>query len=129
MSNDNSIDPLRLWREWFVKSEKTWSDTLTELMGDENFSKGMGRYVHEALHTHRMFSEAMAQYLSNLNIPSRADILDMNDRLAHIEDTLNQLVVELRGQRAQLTKLAAGGGAAGDARPRPTRTRRPEASA
>lgn len=125
MSNENNIDPMRLWREWFVKSEKTWSDALTELMGDENFSKGMGRYMHEALHTHRMFSEAMAQYLSNLNIPSRADILDMNDRLAHVEDTLNQLVVELRGQRAQLTKLAAG---AGDGeRLRPARTRRPQA--
>lgn len=126
MSKEKDIDPLRLWREWFVKSEKTWSDALTEMMGDENFSKGMGRYLHEALHTHRMFSEAMAQYLSNLNIPSRADILDMSDRLAHIEDTLNQLVVELRGQRAQLAKLAAGAGEA--AAQRPMRTRRPAAS-
>lgn len=128
MSKDNEMDPVRLWREWFVKSEKAWSDSLTEMMGDERFSSGMGRYMHEALHTHRMFSEAMAQYLANLNIPSRADILDMSDRLAHIEDTLNQLQVELRGQRAQLTKLAAGSGsvAEGVARKRPARTRKPE---
>lgn len=131
MSNEDSMDPMRLWREWFVKSEKSWSDSLTEMMGDERFSHGMGRYMHEALHTHRMFSEAMAQYLANLNIPSRADILDMSDRLAHIEDTLNQIQVELRGQRAQLTKLATSSGMAPDAgeRKRPLRTRKPAAKA
>ena len=131
MSNEDSMDPVRLWREWFVKSEKSWSDSLTEMMGDERFSQGMGRYMHEALHTHRMFSEAMAQYLANLNIPSRADILDMSDRLAHIEDTLNQIQVELRGQRAQLTKLATGSGMAADGgeRKRPARTRKPAAKA
>jgi len=131
MNNEDSMDPVRLWREWFVKSEKAWSDSLTEMMGDEHFSHGMGRYMHEALHTHRMFSEAMAQYLANLNIPSRADILDMSDRLAHIEDTLNQIQVELRGQRAQLTKLATSGGMAPDygERKRPARTRKPAAKA
>lgn len=125
MSNDDNLDPMRMMREWFVKSEKAWSDTLTEMMGDERFSKGMGRYMHEALHTHRMFSEGMAQYLANLNIPSRGDILDMSDRLAHIEDTLNQLQVEVRGQRAQLAKLATGKAEASPAPKRPARTRKP----
>lgn len=124
MSTQDDMDPIRLWREWFVKSEKVWSDSLTEMMGDERFSKGMGRYMHEALHTHRMFSEQMAQYLANLNIPSRGDILDMNDRLAHIEDTLNSIQVELRSQRAQLTKMAAGTTGT-DAPKKPARTRKP----
>ena len=124
MASESDIDPIRLWREWFVKSEKTWSDALSEMMGNEHFSKGMGRYIHEALHTHRMFSETMAQYLANLNIPSRTDILDMNDRLAHMEQTLNQIQVELRDQRAQLTRLASSGGGM-DADKKPARTRKP----
>lgn len=131
MSKDDSLDPIRLWREWFVKSEKSWSDALSEMMGDEHFSKGMGRYTLEALHTHRMFSETMAQYLANLNIPSRSDILDMNDRLAHMEETLNQIQVELREQRSQLTRLAAGGASAPNATAgsvRPSRTRKPAAN-
>lgn len=126
MSEDQKMDPVRLWREWFVKSEKSWSDALTEMMGDEHFTNGMGRYMQEAFHTHRMFSEGMAQYLANLNIPSRADILDMSDRLAHVEDTLNQIQVELREQRAQLTKLASSGATVADTpRKRPTRSRKP----
>jgi len=120
------VDPLRLWREWFVKSEKTWSDALTEIMGDDRFSKGMGRYMQEALHTHRMFSESMAQYLANLNIPSRADILDLGDRLGQIEDALASIQIELRAQRARLATLSSGAPASNDEGTRkPARTKRP----
>jgi hypothetical protein len=125
MSDADNLDPVRLWREWYVKSEKAWSDTLSEMMGDERFSRGMGRYVHEALHTHRMFCESMGQYLANLNIPSRSDILDMGDRLAQMQETLNQVQVELREQRAQLARLASGGGDK-PSLTRPARTRRPD---
>lgn len=125
MANDDDINPIRLWREWFVKSEKSWSDALSEMMGDEHFSKGMGRYTLEALRTHRMFSETMAQYLANLNIPSRSDVLDMNDRLAHMDKTLNHIQVELREQRLQIARLAAATDGTVDARIRPSRTRKP----
>ena len=128
MSENDSLDPARLWREWFVKSEKAFSDAMTEVMGDEHFSKGMGRYINEALHTHRMFSESMGQYLANLNIPSRGDVLDMADRLAHIEDTLGQIQVELRQQRTQLTKLATAAGEAPETKTKPSRTRKPAES-
>ena len=131
MSEDETIDPIRIWREWMIKSEKQWSDHLTELMGDERFSKGMGRYIQEGLHTHRIFSDGMAQYLSSLNLPSRADVLDIGDRLGQIEDTLAALQVEIREQRAQLTKLANTGVTAGDPdQPkRPSRTKQPPGTA
>ena len=124
MSDDNSINPVRLWREWFVKSEKAWSQAMTDAMGDERFSKGMGRYMQEALHTHRMFSESMAQYLANLNLPSRQDILDLGDRLGQVEDALASVQVELRELR---TRVAQGGTAGGPmaAGGKPARTRRP----
>ena len=127
MSEDNALDPLRIWRDWMVKSEKQWSEALSQMMGDERFSKGMGRYVQEGLHTHRMFSEAMAQYLANLNLPSRQDILDIGDRLSQMEETLSALQVEVRDQRAQLTKLANTGAAPGETgttQP-PSRTKKP----
>jgi hypothetical protein len=129
MSDDEQLDPVRIWREWMVKSEKMWSDHLTDMMGNEKFSKGMGRYIQEGLHTHRIFSDGMAQYLSNLNIPSRADVLDIGDRLGQIEDTLAALQIEIREQRAQLTRLANSGvGASESVAPiKPSRTKQPPA--
>jgi len=126
MTDENSLDPIRIWREWLIKSEKQWSDHLTEMMGDERFSKGMGRYIQEGLHSHRIFSDGMAQYLSNLNIPSRADVLDIGDRLGQIEETLAGLQVEIREQRAQLTKLAnSGGTVSSQSAKRPSRSKQP----
>ena len=127
MSEEKNLDPVRIWREWMIKSEKQWSDHLTEMMGDERFSKGMGRYIQEGLHSHRIFSDGMAQYLSSLNIPSRADVLDIGDRLGQIEDTLAALQVEIREQRGQLTRLAnTGVDPVNTGQPkRPTRTKQP----
>ena len=126
------LNQMALWRDWFVKSEKAWSQALTELMGDERFSKGMGRYMQEALHTHRMFSESMSQYLANLNLPSRSDVLELSDRLGQIEDTLAAIQVELREQRIQLARASSGVSATDSPStpsPRPARTRRPPSSA
>lgn len=127
MSEFEKVDPMRIWREWMVKSEKMWSENLTEIMGDERFSQGMGRYMQEALHTHRIFSDSMGQYLSNLNLPSRADVLDIGDRLGQIEETLSGLQVEIREQRAQLTRMANSSANNDDkgSPKRPSRTKQP----
>lgn len=124
MNDQEPLNPIRLWREWFVKSEKAWSQAMTDVMGDERFSKGMGRYMQEALHTHRMFSESMAQYLANLNLPSRQDVLDIGDRLGQVEDALASVQVEVRELRMRLAQ----GNVASGMEPvtvRPARTKRP----
>ena len=125
MTEDDSINPVRLWREWFVKSEKAWSQAMTDAMGDERFSKGLGRYMQEALHTHRMFSESMAQYLANLNLPSRQDLLDLGDRLGQVEDALAAVQVELRELRTRVAQGGAPVAGTGAVAGRPARTRRP----
>jgi hypothetical protein len=125
MSDDDQLNPVRLWREWFVKSEKAWSQAMTDVMGDERFSKGMGRYMQEALHTHRMFSESMAQYLANLNLPSRQDILDLSDRMGQVEDALASVQVELRELRTRLALGVTTLPVASTERPKPARTKRP----
>ena len=98
---------------------------MTDVMGDERFSKGMGRYMQEALHTHRMFSESMAQYLANLNLPSRQDILDLSDRMGQVEDALASVQVELRELRTRLAQGVTALPAMSAERPKPARTKRP----
>ena len=100
MANNDDLDPMRMMRDWFVKSEQMYSDAMTEVMGDERFSKTTGRYMQEALHMQRMFGEAMGQYLANLNLPSRADIVEVKERISSIEATMDAILVELRAQRS-----------------------------
>lgn len=115
-----TIDPFRAWREWFQENEQRWSQSMTEVMGDERFAKGMGKYFQEALHAHRMFTDSMAQYLGNMNLPARSDILDLGDRLGRLEDSIAALQAEVRNLRE------SGKPATAPARPR--RTKQPPAS-
>ncbi len=113
-----TFDPLHAWREWYQKSEKQWSDALSGLLGSEKFAQATGKYAQEAMHLHRMFNEAMAQYLSAINVPSRSDLTELGERLGQLEDTLAGLQVEVRHLRRSLTES--------DPAAEPPRTKQPK---
>ena len=121
MADNDDMDPMRLMRDWFIQSEKMWSDAMTEFMADERVAKSSGRFMQEALHTQRMFSESMGQYLSSLNMPTRSDMLDLKDRVSQMEETLHEVLIELRAQRKQSESSAS----AAPAKKKPARTRKP----
>ncbi|MGE0820583.1 MAG: hypothetical protein AB7G75_00775 [Candidatus Binatia bacterium] len=107
MSKSNEaehFDPVRTWREWYQKSEKSWSDMVTQLLGDEKVSKSTGKYLQEAMHMQRMFLDSMARGLANLNLPARSDILSLSERLGKIEDAIAGVQVELRQLRRALSE-------------------------
>lgn len=118
-SNDN-LDPMQLMRDWFIQSEKMWSDAMSEFMADERVAKSSGRFMQEALHTQRMFSESMGQYLANLNMPTRSDILDLKDRVSQMEETMNAMLIELRALR----KESDAGTSSTTAKKKPARTKK-----
>lgn len=120
MADNDNLDPMRMMRDWFVKSEQMYSDAMTEVMGDERFSKTTGRYMQETMHMQKMFGEAMGQYLANLNLPSRTDILDTQERISNIEATMDALLVEVRSLR----KVAETGNTDAPAKAKPTRTKK-----
>jgi len=124
--NDKSVnlDPVRLWREWYQKSEKSWNEGISQLMGDERVAKSTGKYLQEAVHAQRMFTESMAKWLANLNFPSRSDVLALSDRVGKLEDTIAGLQVEIRQLRQALTKPGLANGASLHAT-RPKRTKTP----
>jgi hypothetical protein len=119
-----NLDPVRLWREWYQKSEKSWNEGISQLLGDDRIAKSTGKYLQEAIHAQRMFTESMAKWLANLNFPSRSDVLALSDRVGKLEDTIAGLQVEIRQLRQALTKQDLANGAELRAS-RPKRTKTP----
>ena len=118
------VEPMRMWREWVQKSEKQWSEALTGMMADEKSSKMFGHYFQEWLHAQNMFTEMVGQQLAALNLPSRADVLGVEDRLGGVEDALSTLTAEIH----QLKKQLAASSQTPSAEPaKPRRTRKPQA--
>lgn len=119
-----NLDPMRLWREWYQKSEKSWNDIIMQMLGDDQVAKSTGKYVQEAIHAQRMFTETMAKWLANLNLPSRSDVLALSDRIGKLEDTIAGLQVEVNHLRRSLSGHDIANGAMPQ-RIRPKRTKTP----
>jgi hypothetical protein len=96
-------DPLSAWRDWFVKSEREWSESLTRMMKDETVARAMGQEVNAALYTQQMLAQGMAKQLATWNLPSRDDLVALGERMGRLEDAVARLeaaLVQMRGSVA-----------------------------
>jgi hypothetical protein len=121
-----AADPMAAWRDWFVQSERQWSEGLTRLMQDEQVAKSMGQEIHAGLHRQQMMKESMAGPLGMMNLPSREDVLALADRIGRLEDAVARVEASL------VRAVALSGPSALSAAPttaRPARTRKPPAPA
>ncbi len=108
------------WREWATRSERQWNEFFNQIMGTEEFSRGLGRNLDVFLHFQKTMNEAMGSWFMTMNVPTRTDILALGDRLLAIENRLAAVEAQLAGLDGAASASSAGG------RPRPRRTKRPE---
>lgn len=110
------MDPMKAWREWFVQSERDWSEQLTALMKDDNVARALGQQIHAGLHKQQMLAQALAGPLAAMNVPTREDLVALGERIGRLEDAVARV-------EALATRLAPA------AAPRPERTRKAPAKA
>ena len=48
INNLNAFSPAAMWRDWVVKSEAQWSETLSQMLTDERGGKVLKKQVDEA---------------------------------------------------------------------------------
>ena len=90
-----NLDPLKTWREWFVKNEREWSESITKLMKDETVAQSMGQEINAAIHRQQMFTQGLASPMASMNIPSRADVVALGERIGHLEDSVARVEAAL----------------------------------
>ena len=90
-SPEKPFDPFAMWREAVSKFESQANSSLNSAMGTEEFAQFMGKATGLSLGLQNAVNDLMGRYLSALNLPSRADITALGERLQAIEDTLARL--------------------------------------
>ena len=117
-----SNDPVALWQTMIGEMEKGFNAFANQAMSSPEFSKAMNQAGGVSAGAQKQFSELMEKYLLSMNMPSRAQMIGMAERLQSIEGQLNEI-------KAMLHQMnAASGGSSGYAgTPRPPRTKRPPA--
>jgi|SRR5579859_5794175 len=118
---DKSNDPVALWQTMIGEMEKGFNAFANQAMASPEFSKAINQVGGVTAGAQKQLSELMEKYLLSMNLPSRAQMVGMAERLTAIEGQLNEikaLLHQVHGQSA-----AAQG--AHPAAPRPPRTKRP----
>ena len=122
MSNSN--DPAEIWRTYLAELEKGFNAFANQAMGSREFSRAMNQAGGASFGAQKTLGDLMERYLASMNLPSRAQLVGMGERLQAIEGQLAEIKSLL--QRVHGDSAVGPGGAASP--PRPPRTRQPPSS-
>ena len=116
---DKGSDPVALWQTMIGEMEKGFNAFANQTMTSPEFSKAMNQAGGASAGAQKQFGDFMEKYLLGMNLPSRAQMIGMAERLQNIESQLNEI-------KAMLQQMNAGNGPSVYAgAPRPPRTKRP----
>ncbi len=118
---EKSNDPVAIWQNMLGEMEKGFNSFANQAMASPEFSKAVNQVGGVSAGAQKQLGDLMEKYLVGMNLPSRAQMVSMAERLQSIEGQLNEIKALL--YQAQQSSSAPAGGPA--AAPRPPRTKRP----
>jgi len=118
---EKSNDPVAIWQNMLGEMEKGFNSFANQAMASPEFSKVVNQVGGVSAGAQKQLGDLMEKYLVGMNLPSRAQMVSMAERLQSIEGQLNEIKALL--YQAQQSSGAPAGGPA--AVPRPPRTKRP----
>src|SRR5712672_3035621 len=122
---DKTNDPVAMWQNMIGEMEKGFNSFANQAMTSPEFSKVMNQVGSAGAGAQKQLGEMMEKYLVSMNLPSRAMMVSMGERLQSIEGQLNEIKALLH-QVHNNSGAPAGGYAAA---PKPPRTKRPPSAA
>jgi len=119
---DKSNDPAAIWQNMIGEMEKGFNAFANKAMEAPEFSKVVNQVGGVSAGAQKQLGDMMEKYLLTMNLPSRAQMVGMAERLQGIEGQLNEIKALLH----QLHNNSPGAPEGGyPAAPKPPRTKRP----
>jgi len=118
---DKGNDPAAIWQSMIGEMEKGFNSLANQAMASPEFSKVMNQVGGATAGAKKQLVDLMEKYLLSLNLPSRAQLVGIAERMQSMEGQLNEI-------KAMLVQMNRNNGAPDDgygATPRPPRTKRP----
>jgi SMC interacting uncharacterized protein involved in chromosome segregation len=117
---DKSNDPVVLWQTMIGEMEKGFNAFANQAMASPEFSKVVNQVGGVTAGAQKQLGDLMEKYLVSMNLPSRAQMVSMGERLQSIEGQLNEIKALLHQVHNNSSAPDSGYGAS-----RPPRTKRP----
>ncbi len=105
----NPFDPFSFWRTTQSASLEAWSKAMIELVNSEAYAEATGRildsYLAASVPMRRAVEHAMTQVLGQVNMPTRAEVLSLAERMTNIEMRLDDLDARFDEMQRMLTQI------------------------
>ncbi len=126
MPDGKDNDPLAVWRDLLSQWEQNVNAMANRTMGSDEYSSSMNGAMGATLKLQETMRQLMASYLANANLPSRAEVLAIAERLGGVESRLDRIAALLERVAAQRPGEAPAAPSAQEPpRLRPPRTKKP----
>lgn len=113
--NDTPNDPMAFFRQMVSQWEKVTNEFGGKAASSSEFAQGMHGMTTASLTVQQAVSEATGKALTAANMPTRADMIALGERLGVVEAQLIRIEALLTKSTVDATLSAAG----------PKRTRKP----
>ena len=117
---DKGNDPAAIWQTMLGEMEKGFNSFANQAMTSPEFSKAMNQVGGVTAGAQKQLGELMEKYLLAMNLPSRAQMVGMAERIQGIEGQLNEIKAMLQQVHHNSLTPEGGHGTA-----RPPRTKQP----
>ncbi len=117
---------MALWRDMLSQWETNVNALANKTMGSDEYSSSMNGAMGGMLKFQDTMKQFMATYLASANLPSRAEVLAIAERIGGVEARLDRMNALLERRGAGTSDASAS--ASAPARPRPPRTKSPPAT-
>ena len=118
---EKSNDPVAIWQNMIGEMEKGFNSFANQAMASPEFSKVVNQVGGVTAGAQKQLGDLMEKYLVSMNLPSRAQMVSMAERLQGIEGQLNEIKALLYQMQNNPSTPVGGPPEA----PKPPRTKRP----
>jgi hypothetical protein len=95
----NPFDPTGLFKTMRDSNMDAWSKMMIQLVNSEAYAQATGTmldaWLASSVAARKAFETIMTQALTNCNMPTRADVSSLAERLTHIEMRLDDMEAKL----------------------------------
>jgi hypothetical protein len=95
----NPLDPFGFWKQSQETLLESWSKSMIDAVNTDAYAETTGRmldaYLTVAAPLRKIMEQTMTQVLSQLSLPSRAEVISLSERMTNIELRLDDLDARL----------------------------------
>lgn len=110
-SPTNPFDPFGLWKQSQQAMLESWSKSMTDAVNTDAYAETTGRmfdsYLTVSAPLRKAIDQTMTQLWNQLNLPSRAEVVSLAERMTNIELRLDDLDARLDGIQRGVEQTAS----------------------